>query len=151
MLSSELHFFQVFYFSLFLASYCSSMCLHLCSCTKEGRVTEIGTASLTHQTASPMVSTGALENLDFSGSGYAIPEQGSDWSHLGHMHMPRPVRMTRETEDCDWPGLDYCISLKGGVGKCMIDSPTRTTWGEVNSPKVGQSHLPEWGRRIGQK
>ena len=83
----------------------------LCNWAKVGRVIDIDRASLTHKANLPMAITEALESLDFSGSAYKIPGRGSDWSRLDHVHMPKPIRMTREMVHCDWPGLDYCFSL----------------------------------------
>lgn len=82
-----------------------------------------------------MAITEALESLDFSGSAYKIPGQVSDWSSLDRVHMPKPIRMTREMVHCDWPGLDYCFSLRGVVGEYIMDSPTRTTWREGQTPQ----------------
>lgn len=80
-------------------------------------------ARVTYNVTLLVAITEAIESLSFSGFAYKKNSgQGSDWSSLDHMHIPGPIRIVREMESCGWPGLDYCLSLKGVVGKCMIDS-----------------------------
>ena len=55
----------------------------------------------------PMTSPEIREGSDFSGSAHKIPGQGSDWSSLAHVGVPRPIIMAREMTHCDWPDLDY--------------------------------------------
>lgn len=125
MLSSELSLFQFFSLSLSLyLAFCFSMeGLPLCGCVKVVRVMGIEKARVTYNVTLLVAITEAKEILSFSGFAYKKNSgQGSDWSSLDHMHIPGPIRIVREMESCGWPGLDYCLSLKGVVGKCMIDS-----------------------------
>lgn len=137
LLSSEV-FFWLFSLFLYLAfCYSSTERLPLYSCVKVGRVMDIDRARLTHSAALPMASTEAVESQDFSVSAYKIPGQGCNWSSLigPCAYMCRAMRMTREMEDCDWPGRAYCLSLRSMMGKCMIDNPAESHGRRANSPK----------------